>query len=54
MGALQSFFTGGMPLKEIKTRLEDRKPRLMDEAAKVPKTAMKDLWLKSKENPSQS
>ena len=38
-----------MPLKEIKTRLEDRKPRLMDEAAKVPKTAMKDLWLKSKE-----
>lgn len=38
-----------MPLKEIKTRTEDRKPRLMDEAAKVPKTAMKDLWLKSKE-----
>ena len=36
-------------MKEIKTRLEDRKPRLMDEAAKVPKTAMKDLWLKSKE-----
>lgn len=49
MGALQSFFTGGMPLKEIKTRPEDRKPRLMDETAKVPKTAMKDLWLKSKE-----
>ena len=38
-----------MPLKEIKTKPEDRKPRLMDEAAKVPKTAMKDLWLKSKE-----
>lgn len=38
-----------MPLKEIKIRPEDRKPRLMDEAAKVPKTAMKDLWLKSKE-----
>ena len=36
-------------MKEIKTRPEDRKPRLMDEAAKVPKTAMKDLWLKSKE-----
>ena len=36
-------------MKEIKTRTEDRKPRLMDEAAKVPKTAMKDLWLKSKE-----
>lgn len=49
MGALQSFFTGGMPLKEIKTKPEDRKPRLMDEVAKVPKTAMKDLWLKSKE-----
>lgn len=36
-------------MKEIKTRPEDRKPRLMNEAAKVPKTAMKDLWLKSKE-----
>ena len=36
-------------MKEIKTKPEDRKPRLMDEAAKVPKTAMKDLWLKSKE-----
>lgn len=36
-------------MKEIKTRPEDRKPRLMDEVAKVPKTAMKDLWLKSKE-----
>lgn len=36
-------------MKETKTRPEDRKPRLMDEAAKVPKTAMKDLWLKSKE-----
>ena len=36
-------------MKEIKIRPEDRKPRLMDEAAKVPKTAMKDLWLKSKE-----
>lgn len=37
-----------MPLKEIKTKTEDRKPKLMNEAAKVPKTAMKDLWLKSK------
>ena len=36
-------------MKEIKTKPEDRKPRMMDEAAKVPKTAMKDLWLKSKE-----
>lgn len=36
-------------MKEIKVKPEDRKPRLMDEAAKVPKTAMKDLWLKSKE-----
>ena len=37
-----------MPLKEIKTKTEDRKPKLMNEAAKVPKTAMKTLWLKSK------
>lgn len=36
-------------MKEIKTRPEDRKTRLMDETAKVSKTAMKDLWLKSKE-----
>ena len=40
---------GGMPLKEIKVKPEDRKPRLMNETARVPKTAMKDLWLKSKE-----
>lgn len=35
-------------MKEIKTKTEDRKPKLMNEAAKVPKTAMKTLWLKSK------
>ena len=40
---------GGMPLKEIKVKPEDRKPKLMNETARVPKTAMKDLWLKSKE-----
>lgn len=38
-----------MPLKEIKTKPEGGKPKLLDKAAKVPKTAMKDLWLKSKE-----
>lgn len=36
-------------MKEIKTKPEGGKPKLMDKAAKVPKTAMKDLWLKSKE-----
>lgn len=36
-------------MKEIKTKTEDRKPKLMNETAKVSKTAMKDLWLKSKE-----
>ena len=36
-------------MKEIKVKPEDRKPRLMNETARVPKTAMKDLWLKSKE-----
>ena len=40
---------GGMPLKEIKTKTEGGKPRLLESAAKAPKTAMKDLWLKSKE-----
>lgn len=38
-----------MPLKEIKTKPEGGKPKLLDEAAKAPKTAMKDLWLKSKD-----
>ena len=35
-------------MKEIKVKPEDRKPKLMNETARVPKTAMKDLWLKSK------
>ena len=38
-----------MPLKEIKTKPEGVKPKLLDKAAKAPKTAMKDLWLKSKD-----
>ena len=38
-----------MPLKEIKTKPEGGKPKLLESAAKAPKTAMKDLWLKSKE-----
>lgn len=36
-------------MKEIKTKPEGGKPKLLESAAKVPKTAMKDLWLKSKE-----
>lgn len=36
-------------MKEIKTKPESGKPRLLDSAAKAPKTAMKDAWLKSKE-----
>ena len=36
-------------MKEIKTKPEGGKPRLLESAAKAPKTAMKDLWLKSKE-----
>lgn len=47
-------FAGGMPLKEIKTKPEGGKPKLMESAAKAPKTAMKDLWLKSKETPFAS
>ena len=42
-------FYGGMPLKEIKTKPEGGKPRFLESAAKAPKTAMKDVWLKSKE-----
>ena len=40
---------GGMLLKEIKTKPEGGKPRFLESAAKAPKTAMKDVWLKSKE-----
>ncbi len=36
-------------MKEIKTKPEGGKPRILDSAAKAPKTAMKDAWLKSKE-----
>ena len=36
-------------MKEIKTKTEGGKPRFLDSAVKVPKTAMKDAWLKSKE-----
>ena len=36
-------------MKEIKTKPEGGKPRFLESAAKAPKTAMKDLWLKSKE-----
>lgn len=43
------FLSGGMPLKEIKTKPEAGKPKLLESAAKAPKTAMKGLWLKSKD-----
>ena len=36
-------------MKEIKTKPVGGKPKLLESAAKAPKTAMKDLWLKSKE-----
>ena len=36
-------------MKEIKTKPEGGKPKLLESAAKAPKTAMKDFWLKSKE-----
>lgn len=38
-----------MVLKEIKTKPEGGKPKVLGSEAKVPKAAMKDLWLKSKE-----
>lgn len=36
-------------MKEIKTKPEGGKPRLLESAVKAPKTTMKDVWLKSKE-----
>ena len=35
-------------MKEIKQKPDSKKPKLLESAAKAPKTAMKDLWLKSK------
>ena len=48
MGSLYSF-VGDMALKEIKTKPEGGKPKVLGSVAKMPKVAMKDLWLKSKE-----
>ena len=39
---------GGILLKEIKTKPEGN-PKVLDTAARVPKSALKALWLKSKE-----
>ena len=36
-------------MKEIKTKREGGKPRLLESAATAPKPAMKDVWLKSKD-----
>ena len=36
-------------MKEIKTKPAGGKPKLLDERGQAPKTAMKDLWLKTKE-----
>ena len=38
-----------MSLKEIKTKPEGGKPKVLDSASKMSKVAMKGLWLKSKE-----
>ena len=36
-------------MEEIRTKPEGGKPKLLESATKAPKTAMKDLWLKSKD-----
>lgn len=36
-------------MREIKTKPEGGKPKLLEKAAKMPKAAMKDIWLKAKE-----
>lgn len=40
---------GGAALREIKTKPEGGKPKLLERAARMPKAAMKDAWLKAKE-----
>lgn len=36
-------------MKDIKLKSEGGKPKLLDSAVRLPKTAMKDMWLKSKD-----
>lgn len=38
-----------MCLKDIKLKPEGGKPRLLDRVVRLPKTAMKDMWLKSRQ-----
>ena len=38
-----------MSLKDIKLKPEGGRPKLLDSVARMPKTAMKDMWLKSKD-----
>ena len=42
-------YKGGMPLKEIKLKPETSRPKVLESAARAPKTAMRETWLKSKE-----
>lgn len=46
---LTAFFARRYALREIKTKPEGGKPKLLEKAAKMPKAAMKDIWLKAKE-----
>lgn len=48
---LTTFFVlyGGASLREIKTKPEGGSPKLLKRAAKMPKAAMKDIWLKATE-----
>lgn len=39
----------GTLLREIKTKPEGGKPKLLERASRMPKAAMKDVWLKAKE-----
>lgn len=47
--ATWSFLLGGILLREIKTKPENGKHRYEGKAAQVPKSALKALWLKSRE-----
>ena len=38
-----------MSLKEIKLKPETSRPKVLESAARAPKTAMREAWLKSKE-----
>ena len=42
-------FQGGMPLKDIKTKPPGGKPKILEKAASMPKSAAKRAWIQAEQ-----